>query len=374
MNNKEYWLYLAKVKALESTRRSLLLEIFGSPEEIYKASEGSLRKIRLMEDHHVDQLLLYRKLDFEQEYERIRELGIDFVTVNDKEFPERLKNIPDAPVFLFYKGKLPDNETPAVAVIGSRKCSYYGREVCMSFSKKLVEAGITIISGMAMGVDGFAHRGAIEAGGKTIAVLGCGPDICYPAINRDIYDKLSSVGEDVKNRGRYGGIISEYYPGDAPLQYYFPQRNRIISGLADVLLVVEAGKKSGTLITVDHALEQGKEIFAIPGRIGDSISDGCNNMIKNGAHMATEPEDIIDELRTHYEILLQAEKRKKRRTPKLDDEEKKVYECLSFSPVQIDEISEKTGIPCGRLSALLVRMEINDIIGEAGKNMYIRKG
>ena len=283
MTKKEYWLYLAKIKGLGSGRRRILLETFGSPEEIYKASAGVLRTLPLLEDYHVEALTEYRNTDYEEEMERIKGQGISFVTIDDKEFPERLKSIPDAPAFLFYKGELPGNDIPAVAMVGSRKCSYYGKEVCLTFSKRLAEAGIDIISGMAFGVDGFAHRGAIEAGGRTTAVLGCGVDICYPPANRDIYEKLGKPGF---------GIISEYYPGEAPISYNFPQRNRIISGLADVLLVVEAGKKSGTFITVDHALEQGKDIFAIPGRIGDTVSDGCNILIKNGAHIATEPEEI----------------------------------------------------------------------------------
>lgn len=382
MTEREYWLYLSRVKGMESGRRRILLEMFGTPEEIYKAGEAELRSIPLLEDFHIDQLLSYRSTDYEKEMDRFIRAGIGFVTVNDKEFPTRLRGIPDAPPFLFYRGELPQNDKPAVAMVGSRKCSIYGREMCMKFSYSLAEAGIEIISGMAAGVDGFAHRGAIKASGKTFAVLGCGVDVCYPSMNRDIFDTLSGKQKlsvsDIKDKNSgeeksYGGIISEYYPGDKALPYNFPQRNRIISGLCDILLVVEAGKKSGTFITVDHALEQGREIFAIPGRIGDTVSDGCNSLIKNGAMMATEPEDIIEELKSHYEMLLCAEKKRKKTVKeKLSAEEKEVYERLEPVPIGINEISGLTGVGFEKLSVILVSLELKGLIKEAGKNLYIR--
>ncbi|MBQ6026298.1 MAG: DNA-processing protein DprA [Lachnospiraceae bacterium] len=382
MTGKEYWLYLSRVKGMESGRRRLLLDMLGTPEEIYKAGEAMLRSIPLLEDFHIGQLLDYRNNDYEKELESFTKAGIGFVTVDEKEYPGRLRDIPDAPPFLFFKGELPGDNEPAVAMVGSRKCSIYGREMCLKFSESLAAAGIDIISGMAAGVDGFAHRGAIKAGGKTYAVLGCGVDVCYPAMNRDIFDTLSgkqdrirtdkteSDGENVKS---YGGIISEYYPGDKALPYNFPQRNRIISGLCDILLVVEAGKKSGTFITVDHALEQGREIFAIPGRIGDTVSDGCNSLIKNGAMMATEPDDIIEELKNHYEMLLTVEKKKKKTVKeKLSGEEKEVYDRLEPVPIGINEISGLTGVGFDRLSMILISLELKGLIKEVGKNLYIK--
>ena len=382
MTGKEYWLYLSRVKGMESGRRRILLDMLGTPEEIYKAGEAMLRSIPLLEDFHIGQLLDYRNTDYEKELESFTKAGIGFVTVDEKEYPGRLRDIPDAPPFLFFKGELPGDNEPAVAMVGSRKCSIYGREMCLKFSESLAAAGIEIISGMAAGVDGFAHRGAIKAGGKTYAVLGCGVDVCYPAMNRDIFDTLSgkqdrirtdkteSGGDNVKS---YGGIISEYYPGDKALPYNFPQRNRIISGLCDILLVVEAGKKSGTFITVDHALEQGREIFAIPGRIGDTVSDGCNSLIKNGAMMATEPDDIIEELKNHYEMLLTVEKKKKKTVKeKLSGEEKEVYDRLEPVPIGINEISGLTGVGFDRLSMILISLELKGLIKEVGKNLYIK--
>ena len=389
MTNREYWLYLSRVKGMDSGRRKILLEMFGSAENIYGATEQELRNIPLLEDFHIDQLIAYRNTDYTKELERFERQGIGFVTVDDADFPEKLREIPDAPPFLFYKGELLQNNVPAVAMVGSRKCSIYGREMCLKFAEALAGAGILIISGMAAGVDGFSHRGAIKAGGKTMAVLGCGVDVCYPSMNRDIFDTLSGVdsfysrsltGKKDDDKGKdnkwlhFGCLISEYYPGDKALPYNFPQRNRIISGLCDILLVVEAGKKSGTFITVDHALEQGREIFAIPGRIGDTVSDGCNSLIKNGAMMATEPEDIIEELKAKYTMLLTAEKsRKKGKKTELPEDEKKVYENLDVVPTQINEIAERTGIDPGTLGQLLIGMELKGLIKEVGKNLYIKQ-
>ena len=389
MTDREYWLYLSRVKGMESGRRKILLEMFGSAENIYEATEQELRNIPLLEDFHIDQLIGFRNTDYAQEFERFKRMGIGFVTVDDADFPEKLREIPDAPPFLFYKGELPGRDVPAVAMVGSRKCSIYGREMCLKFAERLAGAGILIISGMAAGVDGFSHRGAIKAGGKTMAVLGCGVDVCYPSMNRDIFDTLSGVDsfysrsltgkkdndKDPDGNGlHFGCLISEYYPGDKALPYNFPQRNRIISGLCDILLVVEAGKKSGTFITVDHALEQGREIFAIPGRIGDTVSDGCNSLIKNGAMMATEPEDIIEELKAKYTMLLAAEKsRKKGKKTELPEDEKKVYENLDVVPTQINEIAERTGIDPGTLGQLLIGMELKGLIKEVGKNLYIKQ-
>lgn len=367
MEYREYWLYLAGIGGMESGRRRMLLEMFGTPEEIYRADEKLLRKCPMLEEKHIGQILEKRNVDWESEAEKISGSGIGFVTCEDESFPERLRNIPDAPLFLFFMGKLPENVEPTVAVIGSRRCSFYGREICTSLTAELASCGISITSGMAMGIDGFAHRGAIAAGGKTYAVVGSGPDLCYPAQNRDIYLKLA------EKNGSFGGVISEYYPGTPPLPLNFPQRNRIISGLADILLVIEARKHSGTSITVGHALEQGREVFAVPGRLGDIMSDGCNLLIKNGAHLITEAADIIEELKNQYEILLKEEIRKRKRIPqKLNPEEKRVLNLLSLHPVRINEISEKTGLGMGEVSRILVGLELENLAQEVGKNTYIK--
>lgn len=219
-------------------------------------------------------------------YERMRERGIFFLPAWHEDYPDRLKGIADAPAALYGKGKLPETSQKAVAVIGARACSGYGKEAAGYFASGLAKAGVTVVSGMARGVDGIAGLAALEAGGISVAVLGCGVDICYPTENQSLYERLE----------KEGCLLSEYPPGTQPQARLFPPRNRIISGLADLVLVIEAREKSGTLITVDMALEQGRDVFAVPGRITDRCSAGCNRLIGNGAGMAVSVSQVLQEL------------------------------------------------------------------------------
>ncbi len=228
-----------------------------------------------------------REWDFEAEKEKLRSKDIRFVSRLHPDFPKKLVDIPSAPFGIYVRGKLPDPDKPSVAIIGARMCSDYGRYMARQFGRDLALSGVQIISGMARGVDGISQNAALLAGGTSFAVLGCGADICYPEENRNVYEGL------VKS----GGIISEFPPGTKPIANFFPMRNRIISALSDVLLVIEARQKSGTSITVDTALEQGKEVLAVPGRVTDRLSDGCNNLISQGAGIAIRAEDVLDRIR-----------------------------------------------------------------------------
>ena len=220
-------------------------------------------------------------------YAELMRKDIHWTHLNKNNYPYRLKNIGDPPLMFFYKGKLPDEERPSVAIVGARECSFYGEKTAGMFARELSSAGIQIISGMARGVDGISQRASISVGGNTFGVLGCGVDIVYPEENKDLFEDIL----------KDGGIISEFNPGTEPLRTYFPSRNRIISGLSDIVLVVEARKRSGTYITVTSALDQGREVFAVPGRITDALSDGCNNLIVAGAEIAVNSEAIIRDLR-----------------------------------------------------------------------------
>lgn len=212
---------------------------------------------------------------------------IRFITPFEKEYPERLRNIPDAPAGLYARGRLPVKKEVTVAVVGARDCSDYGKYVAEHLGTFLGQNGVTVVSGMARGIDGISQWAALEAGGTSIGVLGCGVDICYPAGNRTLFQRLLEQGT----------IFSEYPPGTPPRAMNFPARNRIVSGLADAVVVVEARSKSGTLITVDMALEQGKEVFVVPGRVTDRLSDGCNKLIKQGAGILLSPEELLEELK-----------------------------------------------------------------------------
>ncbi len=227
-----------------------------------------------------------RVWDFEKEAARLAEKGIIFIPRVDERFPEKLKNIPNAPFALYLKGELPNPDRPSVAIIGARMCSEYGRYMARNFGRGLALAGVQVISGMARGIDGVSQKAALSAGGKSFGIVGSGVDVCYPDENKDIYDELCCNG----------GVISEFAPGTMPKASFFPLRNRIISGLADVVLVIEAREKSGTQITVDTALEQGREVLAVPGRATDRLSDGCNLMISQGAGVALDVQDVLDRI------------------------------------------------------------------------------
>jgi DNA processing protein len=253
--------------------------------ELYELSEGELSGI--LTKKQVKNLVESRNVwDFAREKQKLDDLGIRFIPRIDPDFPEKLKNIPDPPFALYVKGKLPDENKPSVAIIGARMCSDYGRFMARQLGKGLAAAGVQVISGMARGVDGISQKAAIDTGASSFGVLGSGADVCYPEENRQLYDGLCLNG----------GIISEYPPGTMPKANFFPMRNRIISGLADVVVVVEARLKSGTQITVDTALEQGREVVALPGRVTDRLSDGCNQLICQGAGVVLGVEDVLEKL------------------------------------------------------------------------------
>lgn len=232
-----------------------------------------------------------RNLDPNKEYEKLLKMGVRFLTEADVEYPERLREITPVPYALYVKGKIPEDDIPAVAIIGARNCSEYGTYVADSFGKALALEGVNIISGMARGIDGIGQRGAIMAGGQTFGVLGSGVDICYPMGNLKLYRMLEDKG----------GIISIFPPGTKPIKQNFPMRNRIVAGLSDLILVVEAREKSGTSITVDMALKMGKDVYSIPGRLTDRLSDGCNKLIRDGSGIALSPEDVLKELAVIWE-------------------------------------------------------------------------
>lgn len=213
--------------------------------------------------------------------------GIRMLRLQDEEYPERLREIPHPPKELYALGEIPKERTPTVAIIGARDCSEYGSYVAAVLGAAMGHSGVQVVSGMARGIDGIGQEAALDAGGSAYAVLGCGVDVCYPAKNRPLYDRLQTGG----------GILSEYPPGTPPLPGYFPARNRIVSGLADAVVVVEAREKSGTLITVDMALEQGREVYVVPGRVTDPLSKGCNRLMKLGAGILLNTEDFVEELR-----------------------------------------------------------------------------
>ena len=278
----DYW--LCSIDGIGNRTISKLFEEYESAEAVYHATEKELEKIL-----NVRQLAALKQLkkewNLKEEYMQMQELGINFLTKEDVAYPGRLREIPDAPWGIFYKGTLPLEDKLAVAVIGARDCSEYGRYVAKELGAFLGRNQIQIISGMARGIDGISQEAAVHEGGITTAVLGSGVDVCYPVQNKELYKAI------LKN----GCVLSPYPPGTQPRPQNFPPRNRIVSGLADVVVVIEARNKSGTLITVDMALEQGREVYVVPGRITDRHSDGCNRLIKQGAGVLLSPRDFLRE-------------------------------------------------------------------------------
>ncbi len=290
-----------------------------------------------------------------------RKQNVRYVHRTEEEYPDRLKVHRGMPKGLYVIGRLPDPKRPAVAIVGARRSSVYGNEIARRFARELARAGVQIISGMAWGIDGKAHEGALEAGGDTFAVFGCGVDICYPSGHQALYEKLVERG----------GVLSEYPPGTPPRPGHFPMRNRLISGLSDLVLVVEAKEKSGSLITADLALEQGKDVYAVPGRLNDALSRGCLSLIRQGAGLADSPRVLLEALGIAEE---KDEKQRNKEQSKilLAKEENIVYSWIRLQPVSLDEIVKNTKMPVQKVLSLLVGLELKGCIREIRKNDYVR--
>ena len=283
------------------------------------------------------------------------------ISSKSAEYPEKLNNYPKTPEILFVKGRLPDRKKPSIAIVGARACSTYGRIQAFRYAKVLSSAGVQIISGMAYGIDAEAHKGALEGGTATYAVLAGGVDICYPAGNKALYERILREG---------GGIISEQPPGMRARNYFFPARNRIISGLADMVLIVEAREKSGSLITAQWALDQGKTVYAIPGPVNEELSIGCHKLIYDGAGIAYSPEILLRELGMNYENKVKSDSKN---DLGLASDLKLVYSCLDLRPKSTDFLIQKTGLPPRQIGSLLLELKLSGLIREIGRHYYIKE-
>jgi DNA processing protein len=378
MENTDYRLFICSVPWIGRKKIEKLAEKFGDLQSVYEAKSEELEKI-LAPSQLKSFLETKEKWDFKAKAEECERKNINLVTVEDDDYPIRLKNIPDAPYGIFFSGKMPQDHLPSVAVIGARDCSEYGRYVAAALGKQLGENGIQVISGMARGIDGISQMEAINAGGMSFAVLGSGADICYPEQNRHIYDRLKENG----------GIISEYPPGTPAVARNFPPRNRIVSGLADMIVVVEARSKSGTLITVDMALEQGKDVYVVPGRVTDRLSDGCNKLIKQGAEIFISPDDFIAEIMEKYGITSEQSETKQLKTAShsrhntqpsdkinLPDDLKEVALALDYTPRSISDIAElmKNKKSISELSGKLMQLTLMGAAVQISPGHFALKG
>ena len=363
----KYW--IASIPNIRANKIEAMLEFFGNPEDVFLASTKSMydmkkfcekKKIR-MTNKNIDFIIASKDMDkINKEYTYLREHGINFVTKLDDSYPEKLRHIFDAPFSLYTKGKPFPNHRKAISIVGARECTIYGRETAKYLAAAIAREGIVVISGLDRGIDSYAHTGAVSVGGSTYGIMGCGIDICYPRENINLY-------MEIQDRG---GLISEYGPGEKPLAYHFPMRNRIISGLSDGILVIEAKEKSGSLITVDMGLDQGKNIYAVPGRISDKLSCGCNNLIKIGAKMVTTPEDIIEDLLGYSS---RKEDGQLNFNGLLNADEQIIYENLTLSPKHMDDLLTITGFEFGQLMENLLSLELKDMINQPMMNYYVKK-
>jgi len=313
--------WMAQIPGVGKQTAGRLLKKFGSAAKVYSAS---LPEWKDTVPERICNAMMKRResSDIIRDYQNLAEKDLCITACYLNDYPERLRQIPDSPVFLYYRGRLPENSIPSVAIIGARDCSSYGRYTAQLFAEAFAEAGLQIISGLASGIDGIGQTAACRCGGKCFAVLGSGADVCYPASNRQLYEDIIHTE---------GGIISEYTPGTQPSPGLFPPRNRIISELSDLILVVEAKEKSGTMITVDMALEQGKEVYAIPGRITDSFQAGCHKLIRQGAGMATSPWDILEAMGIPKTSQISRE-------VELSEKELRIWKILDTDPKSMEQI------------------------------------
>ena len=363
-----HWLYRAAGMGNRRLIQNLLL--LGPPAEIYEMAKRGMLADKVGGKYKVKAGRIEESAadyDVMAEYEGMTARGISFVAAGEDGYPGKLKSIPDAPGALYYVGKLPENEERTIAIIGARNCSEYGRAMARQFSEILAEGGVQIISGMARGIDGIGQQAALDAGGYSLGVLGCGVDICYPRENRQLYERLIAEG----------GICSEYPPGTPPRAMLFPPRNRIISGLCDGVLVIEAKERSGTLITVDMALEQGREVYALPGRTTDPLSRGCNMLIRQGAGIAVSPQELLRELKPDC-VGLAADRQQAVAVP--EGMRGRLLQLLDYQPTSMEILQRKYAdmygdhISISELCYELLQLCADGLAEQISGSYYVRKG
>lgn len=367
-SEEKYWIWLSSIPGIGPNRFYTLIEALGSAADVWNALSSQYNPIiegvglqlwntlrQYRDERYIDLLM-----------DNIKENHIDVFMSTSPAYPSNLREIYNPPPVLYVKGKLDgDKDRVAVAVVGTRRCSAYGRTVAHKLCTRLAAAGVTIVSGMARGIDGLAHKAAIEAGGRTIAVLGSGVDVIYPPEHRALYHDIMA----------HGAVVSEYPPGMEPLRGNFPQRNRIISGLALATLVIEAGQNSGALITADFALEQGRDVMAVPGNITSPSSVGTNRLIKQGAKAVTEIEDILEELdipleRTNNNVAVAADSSELIQLT-IDEQRLLSFFC-DGEPITAEMLCAQSKMKAAEVNRLLTSLEIKGIIKQLPGTIFIK--
>lgn len=360
MSERKYFLGFQQVKGVGPVRTQALIDVFGSLKRAWQADPASLSRAGFDARTAQNYREIRQRIDLDAELARLDKLGIALLTWDDADYPVNLtmlRRVNLAPPVLFLRGTLLAEDEWSVAIVGSRSASTYGRAVTASITGDLARNGLTIISGLARGIDAEAHQAALDAGGRTIAVLPCGLDSIYPPEHRQLAAKI------VRN----GALISIFPIGTQPDRLKFPVRNQVMSGLAKGVLVAEAADKSGALITAEAALEQGREIFAIPGNITSRSSMGVNRLIQDGAHPVIGADDVMNVLRFERQIAFQEARRE---LPDLSEIEHRLYNLLTDSPVHIDQITRETGLDSATVSSGLMLLQLKGLIRDAGGKTF----
>ncbi len=364
MNSTEACIALNMVPKMGPVRLRKLLEVFETPERVLSARRDQLRAVDGIGDDVAGQITKWESaVDLPAELQRIREFGCEVITAQSPHYPRQLREIHAPPIVLYVWGEITERDQHAIAVIGSRRTSHYGSECAKKLSYQLAYSGLTIVSGLARGIDTAAHQGALAAKGRTIAVIGSGLSHLYPPENAALAEKI---------RDGHGAVVSEFSMEVEPDRQSFPMRNRIISGWSHGILVVEAGLNSGALITASQAIEQGRSVYAVPGHINAPTAHGSNRLIQQGAKLVMEASDILDDL----QILL-PEKQKfatdaARPLPEMSEEERRVYDAINPTETPIDQISTVAELPSATVSSLLLRLELKHLVKQLPGKYFVK--
>lgn len=357
---RTFWVAFRLADLASSSRLLALRDHFGSLETAWHAEASQLRRVLGNREKSLATLLAARsRIDPQKEIEALTRAGIDIVTLDDDAYPRLLREIHAPPPVLFYRGELRETDTQAVAIVGTRRMSPYGRAMAAELAGDLARANVTVVSGLALGIDGVAHRSAIEAGGRTIAVLGSGIHDIYP---REHAQLARQVAEQ-------GALISDNLPNAKPDRWNFPARNRIISGLSLGVIVVEAPEKSGALITVDFAADQGRDVFAVPGMVTMAGSTGCLKLLREGARLVRSAADVLEDLRLHAG----ANEIEEQQPLLLEEDERRILNILTTDAMHIDDVVETVGLPLPNVAAYLLTLELQGLVQNQGAQYYTRR-
>lgn len=359
MKDRNYLAVLYSFSYFGPVRARLLISFFGSSEAVWRSTKTKLSEIGLKENV-IHKFIDYRnRFDLKGYFNRLKKLSVDFTTYSDKDYPENLRGLSDAPLVLYYKGILSKSDRNAIAIVGSRKVTSYGKEVARKFASEFATYGIPVVSGLAFGVDLIAHEACVALKGRAIAVLASGLDLVTPVSNSWLAEKI------IKEKG---AIISEHPLGHRPSKSDFPERNRIISGLSKAVLIVEGAKKSGTLHTASHAAEQGRQVFAVPGQIFSPMSEAPHFLIQNGAKLATSTKDIFDELDLQFKV----DPDELEKVMPEEENEVKIFKIIEKEPLHLDEIVRISNLKPEVVFAKLTVMELKGLVKNIGNGIYKR--